>query len=99
MVDVCADEGWLATVLRITTLVQMVIQGLWIHECPLLTLPRMDKSLLHLFQMSKRSRRQPEMLIDSLPELSEVVRRDENYLERVLNGQLAPREIDQVRYI
>ena len=99
MIDVSADEGWLATVLRIMLLVQMVVQSRWIHDCPLLTLPGIDNSHLHLFQIPARSPKQPERCIDGLPELIEAVKRDENYLERILNGELAAREIDQVRYV
>lgn len=41
MLDVSADEGWLVTSLRITQLIQMVIQGRWYHDNALLTLPHM----------------------------------------------------------
>lgn len=92
MVDVSADEGWLSTVLRTMLLVQMVIQGRWIHDCPLLTLPGIDKSHLSLFRASDSSSR----CIDSLPELAEVAKRDEKYLQRVLNGKISARDIDQV---
>ena len=92
MVDVSADEGWLSTVLRTMLLVQMVIQGRWIHDCPLLTLPGIDKSHLSLFRSPDSSSR----CIDGLPELAEVAKRDEKYLQRVLNGKLSARDIDQV---
>ena len=95
MVDVSADEGWLTTVLRIMLLVQMVIQGRWINDCSLLTLPGIDKSHLSLFQAPGSSSR----CIESLPELAEVSRRDEKYLQRVLNGKLSAREIDQVKNV
>ena len=92
MVDVSADEGWLTTVLRTMLLVQMIIQARWIQDCPLLTLPGIDKSHLLLFRAPDGSSK----VIDGLPELAEVVRRDENYLQRVLNRKLSAREIDQV---
>ncbi|XP_061176706.1 activating signal cointegrator 1 complex subunit 3-like [Saccostrea echinata] len=41
MLDVSADEGWLVTSLRITQLIQMVVQGRWYHDSALLTLPHM----------------------------------------------------------
>ena len=93
MVDVSADEGWLSTVLRTMLVVQMVIQGRWVHDCPLLTLPGIEKSHLSLFRTPDSSSR----CIDGLPELAEVAKRDEKYLQRVLNGKLSAREIDQVK--
>ena len=91
--DVSADEGWLTTVLRTMLIVQMVIQGRWIHDCPLLTLPGIEKSHLSLFRAPDGSSR----CIDGLPELAKAARRDEKYLPRVLNGKLSAREIDQVK--
>ena len=91
--DVSADEGWLTTVLRTMLLVQMVIQGRWIHDCPLLTLPGIEKSHLSLFRAPDSSSR----CIDGLPELAEVVRRDEKYLQRILNEKLSAGEIGQVK--
>jgi hypothetical protein len=39
MVDVSADSGWLYTTLKITNLLQMVVQGRWLSGSSLLTLP------------------------------------------------------------
>ena len=93
MIDVSADEGWLTTVLRIMLLVQMLIQARWIHDCPLLTLPGIEKSHLSLFRAPDGS----SGCIDCLPELAEVVRHDERYLHRVLNGNFPTRDIEQVK--
>ena len=92
MADAAADEGWLTTVLRIILIVQMVVQGLWITDSPLLCLPGIHKVHLSLFRTTDGSRR----CVDSLPELSEIVRRDEMYLHKMLNGNISPKNIDQV---
>jgi hypothetical protein len=39
MVDVAADSGWLYTTLKIMNLLQMVVQGRWLSNSSLLTLP------------------------------------------------------------
>ena len=42
LVDIAASEGWLATTLRVTTLVQMCVQGSWSSSSSLLTLPHLE---------------------------------------------------------
>lgn len=43
MVDIAADGGWLFTALGIMHLTQMVTQGRWMDESPLLDLPGMNE--------------------------------------------------------
>lgn len=50
MLDVAAHHGWLVTALNITNLVQMVVQGRWIHDSSLLTLPNIELQHLYLFR-------------------------------------------------
>lgn len=50
MLDVAAHHGWLVTALNITNLVQMVVQGRWIHDSSLLTLPNIEVHHLYLFR-------------------------------------------------
>uniref|UniRef100_A0A8C5UKZ0 Activating signal cointegrator 1 complex subunit 3 n=1 Tax=Malurus cyaneus samueli TaxID=2593467 RepID=A0A8C5UKZ0_9PASS len=50
MLDVAAHHGWLVTALNITNLVQMVVQGRWIHDSSLLTLPNIEHQHLYLFR-------------------------------------------------
>lgn len=50
MLDVAAHHGWLVTALSITNLVQMVVQGRWIHDSSLLTLPNVELHHLYLFR-------------------------------------------------
>ena len=56
MIDVSADEGWLAVVLQIINLIQMVVQGRWHHDSPLLCLPHMDHELLKYFVIKSKMR-------------------------------------------
>ena len=56
MIDVCADEGWLFTVLQIIILMQMVVQGRWYYDSPLLQLPKVNEDLLQKFVMKSRMR-------------------------------------------
>ncbi len=56
MIDVAADEGWLATTLRIMHLVQMCVQGRWISDASIMTLPRFNVSrLAHLKKAVEKS--------------------------------------------
>ena len=50
MLDVAANEGWLVTALSICNLVQMIIQGRWLQDSSLLTLPCIEQQDLHLFR-------------------------------------------------
>jgi activating signal cointegrator complex subunit 3 len=50
MLDVAASQGWLVTVLNITHLIQMVIQGRWLKDSSLLTIPNIEQHHLHLFR-------------------------------------------------
>ncbi|XP_067458608.1 activating signal cointegrator 1 complex subunit 3 [Thunnus thynnus] len=50
MLDVAANEGWLVTALSICNLVQMIVQGRWLHDSSLLTLPHVEQQDLYLFR-------------------------------------------------
>ncbi|KAF3691498.1 Activating signal cointegrator 1 complex subunit 3 [Channa argus] len=50
MLDVAANEGWLVTAITICNLVQMIVQGRWLHESSLLTLPHVEQQDLYLFR-------------------------------------------------
>uniref|UniRef100_A0A8D3C335 Activating signal cointegrator 1 complex subunit 3 n=1 Tax=Scophthalmus maximus TaxID=52904 RepID=A0A8D3C335_SCOMX len=42
MLDVAANEGWLVAALGICNLVQMIVQGRWLHDSSVLTLPHVE---------------------------------------------------------
>ncbi|XP_045900311.1 activating signal cointegrator 1 complex subunit 3 [Micropterus dolomieu] len=50
MLDFAANEGWLVTAISICNLVQMIVQGRWLHDSSLLTLPHVEHQDLHLFR-------------------------------------------------
>lgn len=39
MIDICAEKGWLVTVIRIQQLMQCIIQGRWYDDSPVKSLP------------------------------------------------------------
>uniref|UniRef100_A0A667ZUV8 Activating signal cointegrator 1 complex subunit 3 n=1 Tax=Myripristis murdjan TaxID=586833 RepID=A0A667ZUV8_9TELE len=53
MLDVAASEGWLVTALSICNLVQMIVQGRWLHDSSLLTLPHIEQQDLYLFRTAR----------------------------------------------
>ncbi|KAF6205050.1 hypothetical protein GE061_019217 [Apolygus lucorum] len=42
MLDVCAESGWLPLSLKLIHLMQMVMQGRWLSDSPLTTLPQVE---------------------------------------------------------
>lgn len=52
MLDVAANEGWLVTTITICNLVQMIVQGRWLHDSSLLTLPHVERQDLYMFRFS-----------------------------------------------
>lgn len=55
MLDVAAHEGWLVTAISICNLVQMIVQGRWLHDSALLTLPHVEQQGLYVFRCSSSS--------------------------------------------
>ena len=89
MIDVSSAEGWLATSLRCMHLVQMVVQGRWLHDCTLLSLPCVDPDILSLFRHQGRS-------LECLPELLDAVRGERRVLNTMLGDALSQGEITEV---
>lgn len=93
MIDMSADEGWLATSLRIMHIVQMVIQGRWLQDSTLMTLPSISPQHLPLFV---GPRKQP---IESLPELLGFVGSDPEALAKMFRGSFSANHIEHVSEI
>ena len=53
MIDICAENGWLATTLKVQLLMQSVIQARWHDDPVVMCLPFVDKNYAHLFQKIK----------------------------------------------
>jgi len=55
MIDICAEQGWLATVLRIQQLLQCIVQARWLDDPVVLTLPNVEEQNLPCFKALKIS--------------------------------------------
>uniref|UniRef100_A0A8C3R710 Activating signal cointegrator 1 complex subunit 3 n=1 Tax=Cyanoderma ruficeps TaxID=181631 RepID=A0A8C3R710_9PASS len=93
MLDVAAHHGWLVTALNITNLVQMVVQGRWIHDSSLLTLPNIELQHLYLFQKWSQGQRKSvrggyQGPIECLPELMAACEGKENVFASIVDSEL-----------
>ncbi|XP_071957193.1 activating signal cointegrator 1 complex subunit 3-like [Antedon mediterranea] len=88
MLDVTADNGYLVTALSIINIIQMVLQGRWINESSLLTIPHIDSSMLSLFKSHSG-------LIETLPELVHHCRGNKVTLHKLLSEKLSDRHINE----
>lgn len=50
MIDICAEKGWLITVIRIQQLMQCVVQGRWYDDSPVLCLPHVEELNIPCFK-------------------------------------------------
>uniref|UniRef100_A0A8C7XBM4 Activating signal cointegrator 1 complex subunit 3 n=1 Tax=Oryzias sinensis TaxID=183150 RepID=A0A8C7XBM4_9TELE len=93
MLDVAANEGWLVTAISICNLVQMVVQGRWLHDSSLLTLPHIEQQHLHLFRKwTKKNRRGDEEgfsgTIQGLPELIAACNGNESVFTAMVSSEI-----------
>lgn len=89
LIDVCGERGWLVSVLRAQQLMQMLIQGRWITDHPILTLPGIE--LRHLYLFMKNSDRPM-----SLPALTKFVYRKYGELLNLLHEEFPESLINKV---
>ena len=85
MIDVSAENGWLATTLHIVNIMQMVIQGRWVTESPILILPHLEPHMLYLFKKKK---------LQSIPELWNLCQGQCEPLASILRPELDESLID-----
>ncbi|NWT92154.1 ASCC3 protein, partial [Urocynchramus pylzowi] len=100
MLDVAAHHGWLVTALNITNLVQMVVQGRWIHDSSLLTLPNVELQHLYLFRKWSQGQRKSvhggyQGPIECLPELMAACEGKENIFASIVDSELPAAHISQ----
>uniref|UniRef100_A0A3P9AM31 Activating signal cointegrator 1 complex subunit 3 n=1 Tax=Esox lucius TaxID=8010 RepID=A0A3P9AM31_ESOLU len=101
MLDVAANEGWLVTALSICNLVQMIVQGRWLNDSSLLTLPHIEQQHLYLFRRwhlkegmgRARGFHRP---IEGLPELIATCEGRENIFAAIVGEVLQTNQITQV---
>lgn len=53
MIDICAEQAWLATVLRTQQLLQCIVQARWLDDPVVLTLPHVEEQNLSCFKALK----------------------------------------------
>lgn len=91
MIDISAERGWLATVLRIQQLLQCIVQARWYDDSPVLTLPGVEEHNVACFKNIQI----PETHF-IMPTLKEnVVRNYENLAQALRDGFDEP-EIEQI---
>ncbi|KAF3840311.1 hypothetical protein F7725_019028 [Dissostichus mawsoni] len=98
MLDVAANEGWLVAALSICNLVQMVVQGRWLHDSPLLTLPHVEQQHLYLKWANKKGRSSgggSSGQIEGLPELIAACNGKESVFAAIVGQELQSSQIAQ----
>ncbi|KAM9852705.1 activating signal cointegrator 1 complex subunit 3 [Aulostomus maculatus] len=100
LLDVAANEGWLVAALSICNLVQMVVQGRWLHDSSLLTLPHVEQQDIHLFRSwaNRAGRRNCSGLagpIEGLPELIAACNGKEGVFAAILGQDFQTSQISQ----
>ncbi len=97
LVDISADGGWLTTTLQLMHLVQMCVQGRWISDPSLLTLPHIDHT--HIERLGKKLPREGGVTeLTSLPELMILMEKDKGFLQSALGDSrsLTPEQLSKV---
>lgn len=89
MLDVSAESGWLASTLRIVTLLQMVVQARWDTDHSLLVLPHLEPHMLPNLTAG-------EMRVSCLPQLLDRVGDNYDALARHLRSELDEQQIEEV---
>lgn len=101
MIDVAASEGWLAVTLRITSLVQMCIQGRWVSDSSLLTLPHIEER--HIHQLNEALSQSRALVgkglneIVTLAELQLAVEVDDGFLTKSLSHSMPRQDLKKVK--
>ncbi|KAJ8354135.1 hypothetical protein SKAU_G00217020 [Synaphobranchus kaupii] len=100
MLDVAANEGWLVTALSVCNLVQMIIQGRWLHDSSLLTLPHIEQQDLYLFRKWSPGQARGRAggfqgPIEGLPELIEACDGRESTFASIMGDGLQHSQVSQ----
>ena len=101
MIDISADEGWLATTLRLMHLVQMCVQGRWISDSSILSLPHLNTSHLAPLRQELEKSHVVKSLnlkgLSTLPELLTLCHQDQNFVSSAVQRVIDPQQSRQVR--
>ncbi|KAJ8311907.1 hypothetical protein KUTeg_010541 [Tegillarca granosa] len=102
MLDVSADNGWLVTALRITQVIQMVVQGRWNHDNSLLTLPNIQPYHLYCLRpktdQGAKKKGFPDIKapVDCLPQMLSLCDGRFEVLQAMLGEEMNRQQLDQV---
>ncbi|XP_055550848.1 activating signal cointegrator 1 complex subunit 3 [Wyeomyia smithii] len=91
MIDICAERGWLASTLRIQQLMQCIIQGRWLDDPIVLTLPYVEPHNAYVFNQVKI-----DCKFLTLPALKEKCNRKYEVLAGPLRQEFEEPEIEQI---
>lgn len=100
MLDVAANEGWLVTAISICNLVQMIVQGRWLHDSSLQTLPHVEQQDLYLFRKWTHRKGKSDAggfsgPIEGLPELIAACNGRESVFAAIVVQELQSSQIAQ----
>uniref|UniRef100_A0AAQ5YS41 Activating signal cointegrator 1 complex subunit 3 n=1 Tax=Amphiprion ocellaris TaxID=80972 RepID=A0AAQ5YS41_AMPOC len=100
MLDVAASEGWLVTAISICNLVQMIVQGRWLHDSSLLTLPHVEQQDLYLFRKWSNRKGRSDVggfngSIEGLPELIAACNGKESVFAAIVGQEFQSNQIAQ----
>lgn len=100
MLDVAASEGWLVTAISICNLVQMIVQGRWLHDSSLLTLPHVEQQDLYLFRRWSTRKGRSDVggfngPIEGLPELIAACNGKESVFAAIVGQEFQSNQISQ----
>ncbi|XP_076004539.1 activating signal cointegrator 1 complex subunit 3 [Genypterus blacodes] len=100
MLDLAANEGWLVTALGICNLVQMIVQGRWLYDSSLLSLPHVEQQHLYLFRkwVNRKGRGETGGFngpIEGLPELIATCEGREGVFASMISQEFQTNQIAQ----
>ncbi|XP_035527998.1 activating signal cointegrator 1 complex subunit 3 [Morone saxatilis] len=100
MLDVAANEGWLVTAISICNLVQMIVQGRWLHDSSLQTLPHVEQQDLYLFRKWANRKGRSDAggfngPIEGLPELIAACNGKENVFASIVGQEFHSSQVAQ----
>lgn len=86
MIDVSAENGWLATTLQIINLMQMVLQARWSSQSTFLCLPHIEEHMLYVFRQKN---------LACIPQLWNLIDKGQSEpLAKILRAELEENQID-----
>jgi hypothetical protein len=65
MIDICSHKGFLQTTMNLVHIIQMIIQGQWIDQSPLINIPQFEDGEL-IVKLSKMGILYIPQLIDRI---------------------------------